>query len=67
MPNKVCEDCDRKTQKDVPDNTTSSEGDVCGALYMAVDRCMKAHQGKVQPCQAEWDAFRNCHENHKLR
>lgn len=60
--NVVCEDCDKKTQKDLPETSTSSEGMPCEAAYAAVTKCMAEHKGQISPCVKEWDEFKACHE-----
>jgi hypothetical protein len=62
----VCEDCDKKHQKDLPtDDATSSRGGPCDAVYKNVTDCMNQHHGQVAPCVKEWDAFRICHIENK--
>mmetsp|Transcript_26353 Transcript_26353/g.54003 ORF Transcript_26353/g.54003 Transcript_26353/m.54003 type:complete len:91 (-) Transcript_26353:471-743(-) len=59
----VCVDCDRKTQKELPDVSSSSAGMPCEDVYAAVAECTKEHAGQVAPCREQWDAFKACHEN----
>ncbi|TYZ57057.1 hypothetical protein PybrP1_010709 [[Pythium] brassicae (nom. inval.)] len=33
--------------------------------YERVDACMKAHNGRVSACTAEWELFRKCHASSK--
>jgi len=58
----VCEECDRKTQKELPAASTSSEGMPCQEAYSAVTKCMAKHNGQISPCVKEWDVFKACHE-----
>lgn len=37
----------------------------CENTYQLVDECMKAHNGRVSACKAEWALFRKCHERNK--
>ena len=60
-PEKVCVDCDKKTQKDLPSSSISSEGMACERTYKHVTECMAKHNGQISPCQNEWDAFKTCH------
>lgn len=60
--NIVCEDCDKKTQKHLPEASTSSEGMPCQEAYAAVTKCMKENNGQISPCVKEWDGFKACHE-----
>jgi hypothetical protein len=58
----VCVDCDKRTQKDLPTNdTTSSQGGPCDIMYANVTTCMKRENGQIAPCVKEWDAFKKCH------
>ncbi|CAB9507957.1 expressed unknown protein [Seminavis robusta] len=63
----VCENCDKSTQKDLPDNTIASSGNACGDFYQSVSACMTENKGQVSACAKEWDAFRKCHDDDKLR
>ncbi|KAL7505950.1 hypothetical protein ACHAXN_003327 [Cyclotella atomus] len=59
----VCIDCDRKTQKDLPDDNSSSasKGNPCEESYIKVTRCMDTNRGQVSLCVKEWDEFKECH------
>lgn len=37
----------------------------CENTYQLVDECMKAHNGRVSACKAEWELFRKCHARGK--
>jgi hypothetical protein len=64
----VCLDCDKSTQKDLPLESTSSNGQPCEELYSKVTACMDKHHGQIAPCTHEWKAFQECHErNRKVR
>ena len=63
----VCEACDKTTQKELPQVSTSSQGMPCEKAYLAVSECMANHKGQISSCVKEWDAFRECHENKKHR
>ena len=58
----VCIDCDKRTQKDLPSNdTTSSSGMKCEQIYEKVASCMTQNDGQVSACVTEWDKFKRCH------
>jgi hypothetical protein len=61
----ICEDCEKITQKEVPSNSSSSDGGACEQDYMSVAACMKAFHGQVSPCQELWSAFKKCHDRRK--
>ena len=64
----VCVDCDKKTQKDLPNQTASaSKGQPCALSYQTVTECMETNQGQITACAKEWQAFRQCHEDHKVK
>lgn len=58
----VCEDCEKSTQKDLPQESTSSQGMPCEKTYLAVSECMANYKGQISSCVKEWDAFKECHE-----
>ena len=59
----VCEDCDKKTQKELPEGSAvASEGMPCQTAYARVTKCMAEHKGQISPCVKEWDEFKACHE-----
>lgn len=55
----ACEECDKKTQKDLP---SSEQKMPCQEAYAAVTKCMKKNNGQISPCVKEWDEFKACHE-----
>lgn len=58
----VCIDCDKKTQKDLPDSGSSaSTGSPCEESYVEVTSCMDANKGQISACVKEWDKFKECH------
>lgn len=59
----VCVDCDKKTQKDLPadHSSSASKGSPCEEPYARVAACMDANKGQVSLCVEEWDAFKDCH------
>ena len=59
----VCENCDKKTQQDLPSN----EENDCLGFYRAVDRCMLANRGQVSSCIDEWREFKFCRARQKLQ
>lgn len=64
----VCEDCDKSTQKDLPEtDTTSGSGQPCESQYSKVASCMSQHSGQISACADEWKAFRQCHEDKKVK
>lgn len=63
--NKVCVNCNKSTQKELPDDSIASEGKNCGEAYQAVSTCMTENKGQVSACAQLWDAFRACHEDNK--
>ena len=43
----ICIDCDKTTQKDLPESDgLSSEGMPCEEIYKKVEQCMDEHQGQ---------------------
>lgn len=60
----VCENCDKKTQKELP--SASSYGMPCQEAYAAVTKCMKENNGQISPCVKEWDEFKACHEKRNV-
>ncbi|KAL7462391.1 hypothetical protein ACHAXS_002765 [Conticribra weissflogii] len=57
----VCVDCDKKTQKDLPqDDSTAAKGMPCEETYLRVIKCMEEKKGQVSLCQDEWTEFRIC-------
>lgn len=61
-----CIDCNKKTQKDLPqEESTSSEGMPCASSYAAVTACMNKNNGQVAPCTKEWNEFKKCHEKNR--
>mmetsp|Transcript_16228 Transcript_16228/g.34297 ORF Transcript_16228/g.34297 Transcript_16228/m.34297 type:complete len:81 (-) Transcript_16228:315-557(-) len=59
----VCIDCDKKSQKDLPfdDSSSASAGMACEKVYAKVVACMDKHEGQIGPCASEWDEFKKCH------
>ena len=57
----LCENCDKKTQKDLP----ADEPEQCMDQYTRVDQCMKANRGQVTSCVEEWKEFQACHASQK--
>jgi hypothetical protein len=66
MPDTPCESCRAQKQR------SSTSGDAaavaggpakkaCAAQYEAVERCMRTHNGQINLCKHQWDAFRKCH------
>lgn len=60
--NKICVDCAKSTQKQVEEASLSPATGVCADVYEQVTICMKEHQGQIVPCAAQWQAFRQCHD-----
>ena len=65
---KVCIDCDKRNQKDLPTSATTnfssaSQGMPCESIYAQVTQCMNVHGGQISPCAREWDDFKSCHEH----
>lgn len=54
----VCEECDKRTQKDHPEQ----EAMKCETSYKQVTECMAQHKGQIAKCVAEWTEFKACHE-----
>ena len=52
----VCENCDKKTQKELPDD----QKDDCMGFYVTVDKCMRSNRGQVSACVDEWREFQSC-------
>jgi len=65
---KICLDCDKSTQKDLPSesSTSSSSGMPCEHIYESVTICMNRHAGQISQCKSEWEAFKLCHEDNKV-
>lgn len=64
--NTICIDCDKKTQKDLPDDdTTSKAGHPCASFYKDVTDCMVENDGLIAPCSKIWVAFQKCHKEQK--
>ena len=61
----VCVNCDKSTQKDLPEDSIASNGSVCSDAYQMVSVCMKENKGQISACAKEWDVFRQCHDNNK--
>jgi hypothetical protein len=59
--NSVCENC-VQSQKAAA-FPSSSNNEMCGESYVAVDRCMKQNAGQISSCVGEWKAFQLCHNN----
>ena len=60
--NGVCVDCDKSTQKDLPDeNNAASKGNPCEKSYSKVTACMDINRGQISSCAREWDEFKECH------
>ena len=57
----VCVDCDKSTQKDLPDDNAASEGNPCQKSYSKVTACMDINKGQISSCAREWDEFKECH------
>ena len=60
--NNVCEECDKKTQKELPASSKSAKGMPCQDAYAAVAKCMAENKGQISPCVKQWDEFKACHE-----
>ena len=54
----VCENCEKSTQKELPDNSLASQGMVCSEAYQVVSACMVANKGQIFACSKEWETFR---------
>jgi hypothetical protein len=65
--NSICNDCDKKNQKDLPSNSlnSSSPGMPCEQSYHQVSHCMRANKGLVSDCAMEWEIFKKCHEKYR--
>ena len=57
----ICIDCDKKTQKDLPSDNSSSASNDCKDEYARVTACMSEHKGQIGPCTEVWDSFKECH------
>ena len=59
----ICLDCDKKNQKDLPQqDPLSSKGQPCAGVYEKVCECMNHNKGQISPCAEEWESFRRCHQ-----
>lgn len=64
----VCIQCDKKNQKELPENdAASSEGMPCAESYLKVSECMTQNEGQVSFCRKEWDLFKKCHDRQKQK
>lgn len=65
----VCADCDKKSQKELPDGNSSSasRGNSCEESYARVTACMDANKGQISACVKEWDEFKECHAQHSRK
>jgi len=63
----ICLDCDKKTQKDLPSDNTSSASNDCKNEYAKVTACMTEYKGQIGPCGEVWDNFKECHEKKQGR
>ena len=62
----ICVECDKKNQKDLPTNdSSSSDGMPCQQIYMGVNKCMQENDGLISACREPWDAFKQCHSQQK--
>jgi hypothetical protein len=61
----VCEECDRKHKREVPQNYHKAEE--CHETYLKVSECMNLRNGQINQCKDEWDAFRKCHDGHDVK
>mmetsp|Transcript_8018 Transcript_8018/g.11510 ORF Transcript_8018/g.11510 Transcript_8018/m.11510 type:complete len:81 (-) Transcript_8018:650-892(-) len=60
-----CVDCNKKTQKEAPGHSSSSEGMKCEIPYARVNTCMMKNEGQVSKCVREWDEFKACHDKNR--
>jgi hypothetical protein len=58
----ICIDCDKKTQKDLPSDNSSSASNDCKDEYAKVTACMSEYNGQIGPCAEVWDSFKECHD-----
>lgn len=63
----ICIDCDKKTQKDLPSDNSSSASKECQDEYAKVTACMSEYKGQIGPCAEVWDSFKECHANNAKR
>ena len=63
----VCVNCDKSTQKELPNDSIASDGMICSEAYHKVSACMDQNKGQIAACAKEWDVFRKCHDNNKSR
>lgn len=64
----VCVDCDKATQqKDLPSQSTASEGHPCAPVYTTVSKCMTQNNDQVSKCITEWANFQDCHEANRRK
>uniref|UniRef100_A0A7S3PZS1 CHCH domain-containing protein n=1 Tax=Chaetoceros debilis TaxID=122233 RepID=A0A7S3PZS1_9STRA len=50
-----------------PSASTSSAGtgQPCEESYGKVTVCMESNEGQITKCREEWDAFKQCHQDHR--
>lgn len=58
---KLCEACDKKNQKEIPDAEILNGEMRCKNTYEEVAKCMDLNKGQISKCKDEWDEFRKCH------
>lgn len=63
----ICIDCDKKNQKDLPSDNSSSASKECQDEYAKVTACMSEYKGQIGPCAEVWDRFKECHANNAKR
>ena len=63
----ICIDCDKKTQKDLPSDNSSSASKECQDEYAKVTACMSEYKGQIGPCAEVWHSFKECHANNAKR
>eukprot|EP00636_Phaeomonas_parva_P010366 CAMPEP_0118886848 /NCGR_PEP_ID=MMETSP1163-20130328/24785_1 /TAXON_ID=124430 /ORGANISM="Phaeomonas parva, Strain CCMP2877" /LENGTH=69 /DNA_ID=CAMNT_0006825167 /DNA_START=245 /DNA_END=454 /DNA_ORIENTATION=+ len=62
-----CVECREAAEKTERGEHGDASGFVkgCASQYAEVERCMKAHNGNVADCNAEWTAFRRCFDSRR--
>eukprot|EP01083_Nonionella_stella_P085979 238594_1 len=45
--------------------SSAGTGQPCEESYGKVTVCMESNEGQITKCREEWDAFKQCHQDHR--
>lgn len=48
-----------------PSPSSAGSGQPCEESYGKVTVCMESNEGQITKCRVEWDAFKQCHQDHR--